>query len=481
MFRFLLTLLLIPPASGLSSGPIIDVVYPRAGPGRSIPHIAKVDSNFIFGSIYPPEAQLWINGIEVPLRKSGAYFAFLPVDWNTQTYQLKGVAGAETTVVNLPFSIPPSPPPPQPPPVKPPVAIEIIGGVGRNHPLGTYYYFPPPQLKVIATDWERGFWKVPLGKDLFAWFDQNQTKVLDIPPHDFPSVIGWLEVTREGRDIVCYLPLKPARLWRVSEINHPPQLVVELYRVVSHLDRIAYRPGSELVREVRWEACGEEAMTLTFYLSQPVWGYFLNWSNDTLKIRLRPPPPVSRGSLKGLKIVLDPGHGGEQEGAIGPLRTTEKEVNLNVALAVEKGLLRAGAEVLLTRREDLTLPLSQRTQIAIEWGGDLFISLHHNALPDGINPNSTICGTSLHYYHPHSRPLAETLKKHLVKELGFPDEGIYYHDLAVARNTAMPSVLIELAHIILPEQEERIRDPDYPSQVAKAILKALKEYSRSLP
>lgn len=98
-----------------------------------------------------------------------------------------------------------------------------------------------------------------------------------------------------------------------------------------------------------------------------------------------PPPSSPRPApAKGAKplVVLDPGHGGKDPGAVA-FGLREKDLNLQIALKMEKELQRLGADVRLTRRDDRYLKLAERTELANNWGADIFVSVHINALPAG--------------------------------------------------------------------------------------------------
>ncbi len=115
--------------------------------------------------------------------------------------------------------------------------------------------------------------------------------------------------------------------------------------------------------------------------------------------------------------------------------------------------------------------------MAEKWDADLLISIHNNALPDGINPFNNN-GTSVYYYHPHSKPLAESIHKYLLKETGLPDHGLYYGNLVLTRPTSMPAVLVECAFMMIPEQEALLKTDKFQRKCAKAILKGIEEYLR---
>jgi N-acetylmuramoyl-L-alanine amidase len=133
----------------------------------------------------------------------------------------------------------------------------------------------------------------------------------------------------------------------------------------------------------------------------------------------------------------------------------------------------------MTRSDNSPVPLYVRPVIAKQYDADLFISIHNNALPDGVNPFENN-GTSSYYYHPHSINLAKQIHRQMIKETGLDDYGLYHGNLAVNRPTQYPAVLVECAFMILPEQEALIKNKKFHKKVAKAITTGietfLKEY-----
>jgi N-acetylmuramoyl-L-alanine amidase len=178
-------------------------------------------------------------------------------------------------------------------------------------------------------------------------------------------------------------------------------------------------------------------------------------------------------------IAVDPGHGGSDNGAVGPLGLLEKEGNLAIARVLKKELEGAGAKPFLTRDKDMDVPLYDRPRIAWLGGARLFVSIHCNASGEGENPiwNN---GYSVYWYQPQSQALAEAIHAGYGKH--FPmlqDHGLYFADFAVCRMTQMPAVLTEQAFIIVPEQEQMIFDPKFQKYFADAILNGIKNFVHS--
>ncbi|SMO76432.1 N-acetylmuramoyl-L-alanine amidase [Fodinibius sediminis] len=198
--------------------------------------------------------------------------------------------------------------------------------------------------------------------------------------------------------------------------------------------------------------------------------------------------------LQGKTICLDPGHGGTAETdqyRVGPSGEREEWVNLRVGLALEKLLEEQGATVVMTRDEDIDVPLAERAQLAVEHEADLFVSIHHNATADP-SVNFPIV-----YFHGNASEnragvrLGRLLINRLSVEL-FEDENpaslvsdrVIFpgRGTSVLRGTyGIPAVLAEASFFTNPAEEQRLKDPDYNQREARAYLKAIKSFFASPP
>ncbi|MBR9976296.1 MAG: N-acetylmuramoyl-L-alanine amidase, partial [Bacteroidetes bacterium] len=199
-----------------------------------------------------------------------------------------------------------------------------------------------------------------------------------------------------------------------------------------------------------------------------------------------------REAFKDVTIFIDPGHGGEDRDGIGPAGdVVEADVNLRVALMLRDYLKKAGANVLLSREEDKTVPLDARAQQANAFNADVFVSVHHNAAG---NPYTNYTSTFYHArpgmpgYAPSSQDLARYIQRDLAYAMGNPgplasfdgtmsDELIYPgKGFSVLRNTAMTSVLVECAFFTSAYEEQRLRLPEFNDIQAWGMFLGIGKY-----
>ncbi len=212
--------------------------------------------------------------------------------------------------------------------------------------------------------------------------------------------------------------------------------------------------------------------------SKDYWGFCVHYdeSGYHVKILKAPERPNVQDSsfLKGLTLVLDPGHGGEYEGAVGPMGFLEKEVNLLWAQVLKDSLEKYGAQVVLTRNADETVSLKERVDIARRQKAHLLLSLHNNSTTPGGNALSAR-GTSVYFYHPHNKDLAWAIYPYMV-DLGLAPYGRIYNSYYITRVTDMPVLLIEGAFLSHPDEEQKFTDPKFLHQLSGAVIKGLRDF-----
>jgi N-acetylmuramoyl-L-alanine amidase len=215
-------------------------------------------------------------------------------------------------------------------------------------------------------------------------------------------------------------------------------------------------------------------VTYTFTCSHPLYGYLMLYHDGLLTFRLRRPPRIdSAHPLRGLTIAVDPGH--PPIGATGPTGLYEATATLAVGERVRNILVAHGATVIMTRTTADPVALGDRPIIARRADANALVSIHLNALPDGMNPFMAN-GTGTYYFHTHSQRLASLVQQALVPELGLRDLGTFRENLALVRPTWMPAVLTEGAFIIMPDQEAALRTTQYQEAYARGIVNGIERF-----
>ncbi len=224
-------------------------------------------------------------------------------------------------------------------------------------------------------------------------------------------------------------------------------------------------------------------MKYTFNLKKlQQWGYKLRYDNTTLVLTLRHPPhspQIKRLPLSGIKIVLDPGHGGKESGAIGPNGYLEKDVNLVISKLLRDELVKRGAKVVMTREDDRDLSLVERQVIINTEEPAIALSIHHNSLPDNGDAENTK-GFGTFWYHPQSHSMAVFLQNYVVTNLRKPNYGVFWNNLALTRPSVAPAVLLELGFMSNPYEFEEIVNPQAQRKMASTLADGITKWFKGI-
>ena len=186
------------------------------------------------------------------------------------------------------------------------------------------------------------------------------------------------------------------------------------------------------------------------------------------------PPKGSHPS--DLLVVVDAGHGGRDPGALSPRGFKEKDFNLQQAVSLESELRKAGFKVAMTRADDSFPALYERPRCAVKEKADLFISIHHNATGVGGNPREAR-HTVTYASNDAGLALAKAIQRQIGQSLApVKDNGAKLKSLAVCRNPAVPSCLVEIDFINLPEGEEASLDPVRRARVSRAMVMGILDW-----
>ena len=489
----------LPPIPAVEAPLAIRLVAPEAGqilPSRG--------SAYLYGTVGTGGAALMINGTPVPVAPNGAFLAYLPVPADG-VWRLEAAKGAEHAMTTYTY--------------RPRTAVTVTradtateaetdttaphralasasvlfpvprqGTVVRGSdslatgsdavyarptPTGTYRWFLPRGTRLRLMERRGAQYSVRLDSATTAWIDTANVRAVAPPQPDIAApipVIGSRSVTAGAAPEV-----------RIAARFAP--FLVEADSAGLHVTVYGADGGGELRVATddfvtgASQASSTGALRVSVALSRWLWGYRAWYERDgTLVVRVRRPPRIDPASpLRGIRIVVDPGH--PPAGAIGPTGTLEKDANLAIGLRLADRLRAAGADVHLTRTADVVVDLAARPAMAVAMDADLLVSVHNNAFGEEANPFRDH-GTSTYWFHPLSADLARTLDRRIAETTGIPDLGAKSGNLALVRPTWMPSVLTESLYMPIPEQEAALRDPGFLDRLAEAHLRGIEDFLR---
>ena len=283
-----------------------------------------------------------------------------------------------------------------------------------------------------------------------------------------------------------------------------------------------------VVRQIESDQIGKTAQ-VAFKLGTNVISHDLSQSRDPneIIINLRTPLGKVNDHIQDVKarwlldtVVLDAGHGGKDPGAVGKYGTKEKDVVLDITKRAGRLLEKSGIKVVYTRDEDVFVPLLDRTKIANDVNGKLFVSIHTNAnknrkvqgfetfllrpgksedaievasrensvinLEEFTDRYEELTGEALimatmaqSMFMKESEDLASIMQMELDKKLDTPNRGVKQAGFYVLIGASMPNALVEVGFISNPSEEKRLRQSAHKQKIAEAICQAIKHFKHS--
>ncbi len=241
-----------------------------------------------------------------------------------------------------------------------------------------------------------------------------------------------------------------------------------LYALELQKDSSATRPGLPGARP------GRDPAEIPIAVTPPP-------ANTAPSFPSNPPPsfptqPLPPGSLPSVPqgrylVVIDPGHGGKDPGAIGLNGVQEKDVIMPISQYVKRYLEQQGVRVLMTRTSDYFVSLQGRTTMANRAGADLFVSIHANSMGKG---RPDVNGFEIYYYG--SPGLSQSIHRQVVSSINVKDRRVRRSRFYVLRNSRMPSTLVETGFVSGYEDNAKLINPAFQQQMAQAIARGILEY-----
>lgn len=356
-------------------------------------------------------------------------------------------------------------------------------GPKKNEKAG-YAMFPPPTTRLWVTGQRGNELRVRLSASREAWIGEDEVRRL--PPGTPPplTTVGAVSIDGVGRHTRVRMALGQRVPYEVR-VTEEDLIEILFFGATSNTDWMHYNNAPHgAVKRAEWFQDDSTTYRLRLHtVPGRWWGYDARYENGTFVLELRRPPanPKAPSSLAGLKVIVDPGHSSDR-GAIGPTEFLEKDANLAIAKCLEKKLLQERAEVVMLRNGSEHVALYDRPKVAWAAGGDILVSVHNNALPEGSNPFERN-GFGVYYYQPHGFGLASAIynayREQFAREGASPrlrDDGLHYGNLALPRTPQMPAVLTESAYMILPEEEALLKTEKFQCDCAEVTVRGIKRF-----
>lgn len=345
---------------------------------------------------------------------------------------------------------------------------------------GSLYPYYRAYGEVLADGRDNGLYRLNLGNGEKAWLEEKKLRFFS--PQDYaPAALLFMQTLATPDETRIRWALSKQVPVFIHEFNN--RMEIAFYYTPSFTENFSFDATSPIVDKAQWNdpQDGVIKFILYFKTGQKPWGYAYRYEGNDFLLTLRHKPqitPTAQKPLQGARILLDAGHSPKRvppyDGLVSPTGVLEYEANLALAEALKPKLQAAGATVIMTRQGNNHMSLPARYQTALDQNAHIFVSLHHNALPDTVNPLAAPRGYSVYYTYPHSFALAESVYKAFNRLIALPDNGLIANDvLFIPRIPEMPSILIENAYMILPEQEELVLSPKGREQFAQAIYQGI--------
>jgi N-acetylmuramoyl-L-alanine amidase len=347
-------------------------------------------------------------------------------------------------------------------------------GLGEDRLGGAKAGYIDSNVLLRIIDSTRNLYKVKLSQSHVAYINKAEVKPGTARQKAFYLTNSWSIRGDENYDYVNInlderLPYKS---W--MEIG-PSKILVDIYGVQSNSNWINQLKNVKEIRNVYFNQVEDDVVRVTIELiHQQHWGYSINYTGNTLSIRVRRQPKNLR--VRKLLVAIDAGHGGTNAGATGiNTKAQEKNYTLRFATELEKYLLRKNAGVVMTRTTDTTFATTDRVLLLQDVMPHVLISIHLNS--SGL---PAVQGVSTYYKHIGFRPLSQAVL-HQMLELDLHEFGnVGNFNFTLNAPTDFPNTLVEVAFLSNPEDEKRILDPRFHKQVAKKIYKGLRDWLRQV-
>ena len=347
-------------------------------------------------------------------------------------------------------------------------------GFGVDRLGGAKMTYLDTNIMVKVIDSTIGNYKVQLSKNHQAFLPKsNFRKDSTIKIQSYYLTNSWMVSGDDKYDYVTISLDEKLPYKSMQQIN-PSKIVIDVFGAISNTNWITQRSSAKEIKNVYHEQMEDDVFRITIELNhQQHWGHSIYYRDKKLVIKVKRQPEVL--SLDNMKIVVDAGHGGDNNGASGiATGILEKKYTLLIAKQLERELLDKEARVFMTRTKDTAIGMIERTEMIKKEDPDFLISIHLNS-----SVKDSISGVSTYYRYIGFRPLTQFIRESMLK-LGLKDFGnIGSFNFALSGPTDYPNCLVEVAFLSNKEDEQLIFDPEFHKAVATQIVEGIKDWLKA--
>ena len=347
-------------------------------------------------------------------------------------------------------------------------------GLGEDRLGGAKMTYLDTSIVIKVIDSTIINYKVQLSENHFAYLAKTsfiKDSTINIRPYYLTS--SWLVNGDEKYDYVTVSLDEKLPYRSIHQVN-PSRIIVDIFGATTNTNWITQRSSAKEIKNAYYEQTEDDVFRIVIELKHAQhWGHSFYYQGKKLVIKIKR-QPADLG-LQKMKIAVDAGHGGDNNGASGGTTgIAEKKYTLLIAKELEKELLGQKATVFMTRHKDTSLSMMERIEMLKREDPDFLISIHLNA-----SNKDSIKGVSTYYRYIGFRPLTQHILESMV-QLGLNEFGnVGSFNFSLSGPTDYPNCLVEVAFLSNKEDEKLILDPEFHKAVACQIVDGIKKWLKA--
>ncbi|MBR5610416.1 MAG: N-acetylmuramoyl-L-alanine amidase [Bacteroidales bacterium] len=346
-------------------------------------------------------------------------------------------------------------------------------GKGADRLGGAKVCFVDAGIPLEVVEEYGNLYKVKVAENKYFHIPKEYTSPIENAPVRDVTTNNW-SVTNMGDFDRVAISLNTKHPYVVRQVLEDKSIVVDIFGAQCNSNWLTQKVPLGMVKYVDLEQVEYDVFRAKIFLNDYSWGTRIYYEDSTLMVDVKHKPELT---LKGMVIGVDAGHGGPTStGAVSISGLKEKELNLEMAYTLKKELEKKGAKVVLSRKDDSGMTMTERKKIFLENNVDLVISIHCNAAGSPLD----VKGSSTYYKYIHNRPLAEAILLRTLELEGVVNFGLVGNfNFSLNGPIEYPNVLVETQFLSNPEDEERIADRSFRDAYMKKVVKGLEDYLKS--